>query len=304
MQKRQGRRVGHAEQIAGDFEFTDDDFHRIRGLILSHAGIHLGHNKRAMVYSRLGRQLRKLRIASFKEYLDHMESGTGAELAAFINSLTTNLTYFYRETHHFSALREFVQKGGLPWNSTIWSAGCSTGEEAYSIAMVLATALGSRSQVGQVVASDIDTSVLEHAERGVYPAERTKNIPPAELKRFFLGGAGENAGFVKVRPELRRLVAFRQINLHETGWAVRAPVKVIFCRNVMIYFDARARRRILERFGALLHPGGLLFLGHSENVADMGGVFRSLGRTTYLRTERRVANHGAARAVDGGRSDD
>jgi chemotaxis protein methyltransferase CheR len=153
------------------------------------------------------------------------------------------------------------------------------------------------------VASDIDTSVLEHAERGVYPAECTKNIPSADLKRFFLGGTGENAGLVKVRPDLRRLVAFRQINLHETGWAVRTPVRVIFCRNVMIYFDAQARRRILERFGALLGPGGLLFLGHSENVADMGGVFSSLGRTAYLRTDRRCQNQGDTRAGGGSGGD-
>lgn len=304
MQQQQECIVGHAERISGEFEFTEDDFNRIRALILSHAGIHLGHNKRAMVYSRLGRRLRKLRIASFREYLDRMESGTGAELGAFINSLTTNLTNFYRERHHFSILREFLQNGGLPWNSTIWSAGCSTGEEAYSIAMVLATVLGSRTQVGQVVASDIDTSVLEHAERGVYPAERMTNILSTDLKRFFLGGTGENAGFVKVRPELRRLVAFRRINLHETGWPVRAPVRVIFCRNVMIYFDARSRRRILERFGALLDPGGLLFLGHSENVADMGGVFRSLGRTAYVRADHGPANRSAARVGSGGRSDD
>lgn len=300
MQQQQECRVEHPEQVDVEFEFTDDDFNRIRGLIQSHAGIHLAPNKRAMVYSRLGRRLRKLRIASFGEYLDRMASGTGEELAGFINALTTNLTNFYREKHHFSILQEFLQKGGLPGNSTIWSAGCSTGEEAYSIAMVLATALGPRSHVGQVVASDIDTNVLEHAERGVYHEDRVKNIAPADLKRFFLGGTGENAGYVKVRPDLRRLVAFRQINLHETGWAVRAPVKVIFCRNVMIYFDAQARRRILERFGALLEPGGLLFLGHSENVADMGGVFRALGHTAYLRTDRGPANQSGARAQAGG----
>jgi chemotaxis protein methyltransferase CheR len=304
VQRKQQSRAEHAEQISGDFEFTDDDFIRIRGLILSHAGIYLGHNKRAMVYSRLGRRLRMLHIASFAEYLDRMESGTAAELAGFINALTTNLTNFYREKHHFSILREFLQKGGLPGHSTIWSAGCSTGEEAYSIAMVLATALGSRTQVGQVVASDIDTSVLEHAERGVYPADRAENIPSAELKRFFLGGAGDNAGYVKVRPELRRLVAFRQINLHDAAWAVRTPVKVIFCRNVMIYFDAQARRRILERFGALLEPGGLLFLGHSENVADMGGVFRALGRTAYMRTDHPAANQVNARARAGSGRDE
>ena len=164
---------------------------------------------------------------------------------------------------------------------------------------MLATVLGSQAQVGQIVASDIDTSVLEHAERGVYPAERMKNILSTDLKRFFLGGTGENAGFVKVRPELRRLVAFRQINLHETGWAVREPVRVVFCRNVMIYFDAQSRRRILDRFGTLLSPGGLLFLGHSENVADMGGVFQALGRTAYVRAERRGAGQGAARARSG-----
>ena len=304
MPQKQECRVDRAGPIAVDFEFTDDDFKRIRGLIQSHAGIYLGENKRAMVYSRLGRRLRKLGIASFREYLERMESGTGAELIAFINSLTTNLTYFYREMHHFAVLREFLQKGNLPWNSTIWSAGCSTGEEAYSIAMVLASAPRPRLQTGQIVASDIDTSVLEHAERGIYSEEHMKNVSPEALKRFFLGGTGENAGLVKVRPELRRLVAFRQINLHDSRWPVRAPVKVIFCRNVMIYFDAPSRRRILERFGAVLDPGGLLFLGHSENVADMGEVFRPIGRTAYLRTDRRIAGQGGARAGNDGGSDE
>ncbi|WP_220634690.1 CheR family methyltransferase [Georgfuchsia toluolica] len=285
MQQQRDSLVDDVRQIGDEFEFTDDDFHRICGLIQSRAGIRLGHNKRAMVYSRLGRRLRKLNIASFKEYLDCMESGTGEEFAAFINALTTNLTYFYRETHHFSVLRSFLESGGLPRGATIWSAGCSTGEEAYSIAMVLATVRGLRPQNGQVVASDIDTSVLEHAERGVYTEERVKNVPPADLKRFFLGGMGDNAGFVKVRPELRQLITFRQINLHGTSWAVRVPVKVIFCRNVMIYFDAPSRRRILERFAAQLDPGGLLFLGHAENIADFGGVFRSLGQTAYMRTD-------------------
>jgi chemotaxis protein methyltransferase CheR len=257
-----------------------------------------------MVYSRLGRRLRKLGFTSFRAYLDSMESGSGEELAAFINALTTNLTNFYRESHHFSILREFLQSGGLQGNATIWSAGCSTGEEAYSIAMVVASTLGSRAQVGQVVASDIDTNVLTHAERGIYPVERMKNIPPAELKRFFLGGAGENAGLVMVRPELKRLVAFRQINLHETRWAVRAPVKVIFCRNVMIYFDAQSRRRLLERFGAVLDPGGLLFLGHSENIAELGGMFRPMGRTAYVRTDHPAAGEGDRRSRSGGGSDE
>jgi len=295
-------RTDRAEALGVDFEFTDDDFYRIRDLIQSHAGIHLGQNKRAMVYSRLGRRLRKLGIVSFREYLERMESEAGAELATFINSLTTNLTYFYREAHHFAVLREFVQNGNLPWDSTIWSAGCSTGEEPYSIAMVLASAPRPQLHIGQVVASDIDTAVLEHAERGIYPGERMKNVPPADLKRFFLGGRGGNAGLFKVRPELKRLVAFRQINLHDTRWPVRTPVKVIFCRNVMIYFDAPARRRILERFGALLDPGGLLFLGHSENVADMGEVFQPLGRTAYRRVDHRPA--GVARTDNGGGSDD
>ena len=286
MQQQPESRIDNAERICDEFGFTDDDFYRICGLIQSRAGIRLGHNKRAMVYSRLGRRLRKLNIASFKEYLDHLESGTGDEFAAFINALTTNLTYFYREMHHFSMLRSFLENGDLPRDATIWSAGCSTGEEAYSIAMVLASVRGLKPQAGHVVASDIDTSVLAHAERGVYSAERVKNVPTTDLKRFFLGGVGDNAGLVKVRPELRRLITFRQINLHETGWALRAPVKVIFCRNVMIYFDAQSRRRILERFAAQLEPGGLLFLGHAENIADFGGVFQALGRTTYQRTDR------------------
>ena len=287
MQQQQEQQFEHAGPAGLDFEFSADDFTRVCRLIHAHAGIHLAHNKRAMVYSRLGRRLRKLQYSSFKDYLDRIDGGDTAELGAFINALTTNLTYFYRETHHFEILREFVRNGGVPRDSTIWSAGGSTGEEAYSIAMVLASTASAPARVGQIVASDIDTSVLEHAERGIYPAEQLKHVPSAEMKRFFLGGTGENAGLVKVRPELKRLVAFRQINLHDSGWAVRTPVKAIFCRNVMIYFNANARRAILERFGALLEPGGLLFLGHAENVADMANLFRPLGRTAYMRIERR-----------------
>ena len=304
VQQQQECRVAHAELTSFEFEFTDDDFNRICELMQFHVGIRLGHDKRAMVYSRLGQQLRKLGIASFNDYLDHIESGTCGELATFINALTTNPTNFNREMHHFAILREFLQNGGVPEDSTIWLVGCSTGEEAYSIAMVLASAPELRSRFGQIVASDIDPTVLEQAERGVYPAERVTNIPAADLKRFFLSGKGENAGFLKIRPQLRRLITFRQINLHDSSWPVRAPVNVIFCRNVMNYFNAQTRRRTLERFGALLAPGGLLFLGHSENISGKDGVFQQLGQTVYMRTDRSIANHDDAWVQNGRANDD
>lgn len=266
---------------AGEFEFSDRDFERVRRLIHGCAGISLSAAKRQMVYSRLARRLRALRLNRFDDYLDRVESGDGAEQEAFVNALTTNLTSFFREPHHFPVLAEHAQRAGRR-DYTVWCAASSTGEEPYSIAITLIEALGADAPV-RILATDVDTSVLEKAAAGIYPADRVEKLEPERLRRFFLRGTGVHSGLVKVRPEPRRLITFRQINLLASDWPVRGPIDAIFCRNVMIYFDRATQHRILERFEPLLHPGGLLFAGHSESLHHAADLFRLRGKTVYER---------------------
>lgn len=273
-----------AHAIPGsDFEYTDSDFERIRKLIYREAGIKLSPSKRTMAYGRLVRRLRSLGMRSFTDYLDLVESDSGQELQAFTNALTTNLTSFFREGHHFPVLVEHLTPRVNRREVLVWCAGCSTGEEPYSIAMAIVAAFGHAAARIHILATDVDTNVLETAERGVYPIERIEKLPAGYKERFFYQGTGKNAGYVKVRPELSKSIIFRQVNLLESSWPVRAPIDAIFCRNVMIYFDKATQYGILKRFAGLLDDGGLLFAGHSENFTQAGDIFRSLGRTIYER---------------------
>jgi len=266
--------------LTTEFDFTGRDFARACSLIHRRAGIALSEQKRQMVYSRLSRRLRELRLPRFGDYLDHLESNPQAdEWQAFINSMTTNLTSFFREAHHFSALAEHVRGAQHP--VTVWCAAASTGEEPYSIAMTLVEALGARAGTATVIATDIDTSVLAKAAAGVYAAEQVTGISPERLRRFFNRGTGDNAGKVRVRPQLLSMIRFAKLNLLDPSWPVREPVDAIFCRNVMIYFDKPTQERVLERFVPLLRDDGRLFSGHSENPSLVSPAFRSLGRTVY-----------------------
>lgn len=268
-----------------DLVFSDHDFERIRKLIYECAGIALNDSKQQMAYSRLSRRVRATGASSFSEYLNRLEaSRDSSEWQEFINSLTTNLTYFFREQHHFPVLEEFVKRhlketGKVP---RVWCSAASTGEEPYSIAMTVAE---SGAVQAKIVATDIDTNVLMQAERGVYKVDTVKSVEDRLLRKYFLKGSGENAGLVRVRPELRQMMVFRQTNLLDDAWAVRSgdPFDVIFCRNVMIYFDKPTQKRILQKFAQVLRPGGLLFAGHSENFADAGVPFRLQGKTVYER---------------------
>lgn len=263
-----------------EFLFTDNDFSRIRTLIHRRAGIALGEQKRQMVYSRLSRRLRELQLPEFSTYLDLLEaSHDGAEWQLFINSLTTNLTSFFREAHHFPALAAHVRK--MPQPVTVWCAAASTGEEPYSIAITLMEALGERAGSARVIATDIDTAVLAKASTGVFTTEQVARLSPERLRRFFNKGTGANAGKVRVRPEVAALVKFSRLNLLDTSWPVKEPVDAIFCRNVMIYFDKPTQKKVLDRFAPLLKPNGLLFAGHSENASLVNQAFRSLGQTVY-----------------------
>ena len=264
-----------------EFAFSSADFERVRKLIYQHAGISLSDVKQDMVYSRLARRLRATGLKTFAEYLALLEKDDKDEWEKFVNSLTTNLTSFFREPHHFPILAEHLKKlkGGSPLK--IWCSASSTGEEPYSIAMTVVEALGDFNVPVSIMASDLDTNVLATAEKGVYPLERVEKISPERMKRFFLKGSGSQEGHVCVRPELRRMISFQRLNLLDPSWSVRGQLDVIFCRNVMIYFDKPTQHKILSRFAPLMHDHGLLFAGHSESFLHAAEIFRSQGKTVY-----------------------
>jgi chemotaxis protein methyltransferase CheR len=262
------------------FAFTPRDFARVRALIYRQAGISLAESKQEMVYSRLARRLRAKGLNSFEEYLDGLESGRDSdEWEAFTNALTTNLTSFFREAHHFPILAEHARKAKKPL--TIWCSASSTGEEPYSIAMTLCEAFNTLTPPVSIVATDIDTNVLETGATGVYTADRLDKMPKERARRFFLKGKGSKLGMVRVRPELRQLITFKTLNLLASSWPVSGPFDVIFCRNVMIYFDKPTQSKILSRFVPLLKPDGLLFAGHSENFMYVSDALKLRGKTVY-----------------------
>jgi chemotaxis protein methyltransferase CheR len=269
-----------------EFNFTQEDFDRVRKLIYEHAGISLAPIKRDMVYSRLARRLRALKYDNFGQYLAHLERGDEQEWETFVNSLTTNLTSFFRENHHFPILLKYLQSlQHRPLR--IWCSAASTGEEPYSLAITACEAFGSVTPPVQIVASDIDTNVLATAQKGVYAVERVERMDPERLRKFFLKGTGAQSGYVRVRPELQKLITFTRLNLLDARWPLQGPFDVMFCRNVMIYFDKPTQREILKKFAPLLREEGLLFAGHSESFLHASDVFRSLGRTVYERADRK-----------------
>jgi len=266
-----------------EFPFTLHDFNRVCALIYRQAGIHLKESKQHMVYSRLARRLRATGKSSCHDYLDYVEHDE-IERQNFVNALTTNMTAFFREPHHFSILAAHLKSlaSAEPRRVlSLWSAAVSSGEEAYSMAMTAVEVFGTLTPPVKILATDIDTQVLKTAEKGVFTRERVEKLSAENLKRFFLKGQGTHDGFVKIRPELRSMITFRQSNLLASDWQVSGLFDAIFCRNVMIYFDKPTQYRILERFVPLLRPHGLLFAGHSENFHHAGRFFSACGKTVY-----------------------
>jgi chemotaxis protein methyltransferase CheR len=267
-----------------EFSFDASDFERVRALIYQRAGISLHAGKQAMVYSRLSRRLRDTGHRSFVDYLKWLETARGPaaddEWQEFVNCLTTNLTAFFREEHHFPLLHQELQRlKGKPIR--LWCNAASTGEEPYSLAMTAVEALGANANIS-ILASDIDTKVLATAARGVYNAD-ARGLSPERLRQHFLRGTGVNAGHIRIRPEVAKLIDFRPFNLMASQWSLGEPFDVVFCRNVMIYFDAPTQRRVLEGMHRALKPGGTLFVGHSENFTDAKDLFRLRGKTVYER---------------------
>lgn len=265
-----------------EFIFNQQDFERIRKMIYDHAGISLGPHKFDMVYSRVARRLRANKLQTFTEYLNLLALNPADEWEAFVNSLTTNLTAFFREPHHFPLLAEHIKKIKGTRPVSLWCSAASTGEEPYSIAMTLADLYGGISPQVKLLATDLDTNVLAKGRSGVYSMDRLEKVPKDLLKRYFLRGGGPQDGQGKVRDELRNMITFRQLNLLDENWPIQGPFDVIFCRNVMIYFDKETQYKILKKFAPLLRPDGLLFAGHSESFSHATDLFTPRGQTVYV----------------------
>lgn len=263
-----------------EFEFSSKDFDRVKSLIYERAGISLNSSKRTMVYSRLARRLRVLGIGSFSSYLDKLESGLIDEWEHFINALTTNLTSFYRESHHFEVLADLLKTAPRGQTTNIWCSAASTGEEPYTLAITALEVFGKNPPV-RILATDIDTNVLTKANQGVYDEAGMEKVPDQIIEKYFLKGKNANAGKVMVRPEVKELITFRQLNLLSPSWPMKGPFHVIFCRNVMIYFDKPTQRKILEKMAPLFTADGHLFAGHSESFAFARDLFDLQEKTVY-----------------------
>ncbi|WP_297325510.1 CheR family methyltransferase [Nitrosomonas sp.] len=264
-----------------EYTFTQADFERVRKLIYKHAGISLSMGKQNMVYSRLARRLRATGLDNFHDYLNYLERGSPEEWEAFTNALTTNLTAFFREQHHFPILEKHIEKRKNQNKIQLWCSASSTGEEPYSMAMAMVQAFKTFTPPVHILATDLDTNVLAKAQMGIYSLDRLEKIPKEKLKQFFLKGKGQHAGSARVRPELRNMITFRQLNLLDDSWPIRGPFDAIFCRNVMIYFDKQTQYGILKKFVPLLAPDGLLFAGHSESFQHAVDLFKLREKTVY-----------------------
>ncbi|RUP30412.1 MAG: methyltransferase domain-containing protein [Curvibacter sp.] len=265
-----------------EFVWTDADFSRVQSLIYQRAGINLHDGKHAMVYSRLSRRLRETGHTSFRDYLSWLETHDGPEWQEFVNALTTNLTAFFREQHHFEIFAAHLKSrpAGSSWK--VWCNAASTGEEPYSIVMTAFETLGNNAPF-KLTASDIDSKVLASAAQGVYRLDNLKGLTQDRLQRFFMRGKDSNAGLIRVKPELRKAIEFLSVNLIRDDWPFKEPFDVVFCRNVMIYFDAPTQRKVLERIHRVLKPGGMLFVGHAENFSESRDLFTLRGKTVYER---------------------
>lgn len=269
-----------------DAKISTHEFDFIRTVVEKNAGIVLGNNKIQLVQGRLIRRARELGLSSIAEYCDVIRNGGPEELVDLINAITTNVTSFFRESHHFDALMSVMLPEAMGRNERtrrlrVWSAGCSSGEEPYSIAMAAAENLAStRGWDFKILATDIDSEMLSLAASGRYVSERLSGVSDERRQRWFINDTENQEGYIQVSPELQALITFRPLNLM-TNWPMRGPFDVIFCRNVMIYFDQPTRDRLILRYAGLLADGGYLCLGHSESIHMQHSHFKLVGRAIY-----------------------
>jgi len=267
----------------------DAEFQFLRDFVYRHCGIALSEQKRQLVQGRLLRRLRALGLKEFASYCELLRRDPDGELGELASAISTNVTAFFREMHHYDLLVEqllprWLEEKKHGGRLRIWSAGCATGEEPYALAMVLAEALertGSHVDA-RILATDLSPQALEHAQAGMYALDRMGGISDERRRRWFLRGEGQYEGYACVHQRLRELVTIQPLNLlHD--WPMRGPFDAIFCRNVVIYFDKPTKQRLFERYAGLLVPGGYLFLGHSESMHGLSDAFDLVGRTVYRR---------------------
>lgn len=271
---------------ARELEFTDKHFQRIRTFVTRQTGIVVNDSKMDMVYGRLARHVRHRYAGSFDAFCTAFESNNPEEQDALINAITTNLTAFFREKHHFQYLQERLlpqlqKQNAASRKIRIWSAGCSTGEEPYTIAMTIMKAIPDWMEWDiRILATDLDGNVIETGRGGVYNNERLNGLDNGVVKRFFFKGKGNHEGLVRVKPELQSLTEFRRLNLL-AEWPMKGPFDIIFCRNVVIYFDKETQRQLFQRYSNILAEQGHLFIGHSESLYKVCDAFENLGQTIY-----------------------
>ncbi|MBS3963369.1 MAG: protein-glutamate O-methyltransferase [Methylomonas sp.] len=267
-----------------EFVYTWDDFNFLRKLSNQHSGILVPDDKYDMFYSRLVKRVRMLGLRDFKSYCLYLQQHPEREFTDFINSVTTNLTSFFRESHHFDYLRntvvpELLRRNAAQREIKLWSAGCSTGEEPYSLAITLKDAVPAGWSI-KILATDLDTQVLATAQEGVYAADRVASLEPEQVRQWFQRGTGTQANKVRVKRELRELIHFRQLNLMQ-DWPIRGVFDAIFCRNVLIYFDKETKTLLARRYAEHLINDGHLFIGHSESLHQLNVPFKLIGNTIY-----------------------
>ncbi len=266
-----------------EFKFTAEDFNILRKLSNDHSGIQVPDERFDMFYSRLSKRVRKLGLSNFKEYCQYLHNHHDDEFTDFINAITTNLTSFFREQHHFDYLRDVVIPELLVRNKStkqirVWSAGCSTGEEPYSVAMTLLENLPAGWNT-QILATDLDTNVLQTASDGIYTQDRIADLSPDVLKRWFMRSKS-SPDYVKVKPELQEIIQFKQLNLMQ-DWGMQTLFDVIFCRNVLIYFDRETKTTLAKRYAKMLASKSWLFIGHSESLNQICNEFELVATTSY-----------------------
>lgn len=277
-------KTGEAVSQKFEFDFSNKDFNRLCALVFQYTGITLGEEKKQLTYSRYAKRLRALGLKRFSEYIDRMESGDEEEIPSFVSAITTNFTSFFREPHHFDIL-ETLAKDQLAATGKlrIWSSACSSGEEPYSIAIRLLDSIpGIENKDVKILASDLDTDILRRAESGVYTEDRIEGLDSALCKRWFKRGSGENKGHVKVHPKLQEMIHFKQLNLLK-DWPFSAAFDIIFCRNVVIYFNKDVQATLFAKFAAHQNVGGHLVIGHSENLSGVSDKYKLIGKTVYER---------------------
>jgi chemotaxis protein methyltransferase CheR len=267
-----------------EFRFTVDDFNFLRKLSNQHSGIQVPDERFDMFYSRLSKRVRKLGLNDFKEYCQYLKDYPEHEFTEFINSITTNLTAFFREIHHFDYLRDVVIPEVLKRNKNtkqirVWSAGCSTGEEPYTLAMTLLDNVPPDWDI-KILATDLDTNVLQTAMDGVYSEERVTDLSEQVLKRWFMRGTGSQGGLVRVRPQLQKIIQFKKLNLMQ-DWPMKCHFDFIFCRNVLIYFDRDTKALLASKYAKMLASRSWLFIGHSESLNQLSNEFDLVATTTY-----------------------